>query len=172
MPLRVWSVGSTLALVVLVTGCATAPTPSTAGAQNASTSPAPSAATQSSMVPVEQLTNSALNLSNGTHDTAPLSELSTAEKKNYPIYAVQATYAQLATYEAGLAEDSRIAPNEPMWALTVHAPIENDAPADVESKTWDVYTVVYDGLSGEMVSSSTGINLEKLGAPGAFVAAK
>jgi hypothetical protein len=121
------------------------------------------------MIDVQQLTNNALDLANGAGSL--LSTLSAEEKKAYPIYAVRATYGELSSYAPGLGGNARIPLDAPMWALSVHAPVVNDAPFGVEAKKWDVYTVVYDGITGDAVVSSTGIDLEALGAAGNLITA-
>ena len=129
----------------------------------------PAAASEGPMIDVQQLTDPALDLANGVG--IRLSTLSAEEKKQYPIYAVRATYAELSSRAPGLGGDARIPPEATMWALSVHAPVENDAPAGFPIRRWDVYTVVYDGRTGEVVVSSTGVDLEALGMRGDVITA-
>ncbi|TCL79558.1 MULTISPECIES: hypothetical protein, partial [unclassified Rathayibacter] len=122
------------------------------------------------MIDVQQLTHPALDLANGAESR--LSTLSAEEKKQYPIYAVRATYAELSSCASGLGGDTRISPEAPMWALSVHAPVVNDAPYGIPAKKWDVYTVVYDGNTGEAIVSSTGVDLQALGMRGYVITAR
>lgn len=122
------------------------------------------------MIDVQQLTNPALDLADGAGSR--LSTLSAEEKKQYPIYAVRATYAELSSCAPGLGGDTRISPEALMWALSVHAPVVNDAPYGFPANKWDVYTVVYDGDTGEATASSTGVDLQALGMRGAVITAR
>ncbi|ROS29947.1 hypothetical protein EDF22_1701 [Rathayibacter sp. PhB127] len=122
------------------------------------------------MIDVQQLTNPALDLADGAGSR--LSTLSAEEKKQYPIYAVRATSAELSSCAPGLGGDTRISPEARMWALSVHAPVVNDAPYGFVAKKWDVYTVVYDGETGEVIVSSTGVDLQALGMRGDVITAR
>ncbi|TDX79015.1 hypothetical protein EDF35_2240 [Rathayibacter sp. PhB151] len=122
------------------------------------------------MIDLQQLTNPALDLADGAGSR--LSTLSVEEKKQYPIYAVRATSAELSSCAPGLGGDTRISPEAPMWALSVHAPVVNDAPYGFPAKEWDVYTVVYDGDTGEAIVSSTGVDLQALGMRGEVITAR
>jgi hypothetical protein len=93
------------------------------------------------------------------------------EATPYPVYAVRASYAQLTSYSPAFDRDTRIAPDAPMWALTFHETFVSGAGAleGTQSKTWDVYTVVQDGVAGDFVTSGMGVDLEALGAPGYLI---
>jgi hypothetical protein len=122
------------------------------------------------MIDVQQLTNPALDLADGAGSR--LSTVSAEEKKQYPIYAVRATSAELSSCAPGLGGDTRVSPEAPMWALSVHAPVVNDAPYGFPAEKWDVYTVVYDGDTEEVIVSSTGVDLQALGMRGEVITAR
>lgn len=143
--------------------------PSNVPAEGPLDAPTATAAPAEPLIDVQQLTNKALDQANGAG--VLLSTLTAEEKKAYPIYAVRTTYGQLSSDAPGLGGDARISSDAPMWALSVHAPVANDAPYGFPAKTWDVYTVVYDAITGEVVVFSTGIDLEALGVTGDLITA-
>ncbi|PPH12592.1 hypothetical protein C5C36_09785 [Rathayibacter sp. AY1G1] len=132
--------------------------------------PIAAAASEGPIIDVQQLTNPALHLANGTGRL--LSTLSAEEKKQYPIYAVGTTYEELAAYDPALADHYWVAQDEPVWALTVHAPAERtDVPYGFDLHRVDVFTAVYDGISGELLTSQGDVDLASLGAPGELITA-
>ncbi|PPG76793.1 MULTISPECIES: hypothetical protein [unclassified Rathayibacter] len=132
--------------------------------------PIATAASEGPMIDVQQLTNPALDLANGLGTR--LSTLGAEEKKQYPIYAVRTTYKELAAYEPALADHYWVAPDEPVWALTVHAPAEKtDVPYGFDLHRVDVFTAVYDGISGELLATRGDVDLASLGAPGELITA-
>ncbi|PPG90859.1 hypothetical protein C5C39_09650 [Rathayibacter sp. AY1F3] len=132
--------------------------------------PIATAASEGPIIDVQQLTNPALDLANGLG--IRLSTLSAEEKKQYPIYAVGTTYKELAAYEPALADHYWVAPDEPVWALTVHAPAEKtDVPYGFDLHRVDVFTAVYDGISEELLTSQGDVDLASLGAPGELITA-
>ncbi|PPG80895.1 MULTISPECIES: hypothetical protein [unclassified Rathayibacter] len=133
--------------------------------------PIATAASEGPMVDVQTLTNPALDLANGLG--IRLSTLSAEEKKQYPIYAVRATYKELAAYDPALADHYWVAPDEPVWALTVHAPAEKtDVPYGFDLHRVDVFTAVYDGISGELLTSQGDVDLASKGVPGELITAE
>jgi len=87
-----------------------------------------------------------------------------------PVFAVAMSYGDLRTISPRLGTDLQIAAGRPVWVLTVHDTVQNyGALPGTVAKTWDVYTVVVDGPSGDMIESGTGLDIETLGVAGEYV---
>ncbi|KQQ05369.1 MULTISPECIES: hypothetical protein [unclassified Rathayibacter] len=96
--------------------------------------------------------------------------LSTYPTPDAPVFAASLAYGDLQKFSPGLGGDTQIAGDRPMWVLTVHSPVENyGALAGSPAKVWDVYTVVFDGPTGDGIAFGTGEDIEKLGIPGEYV---
>ncbi|MCJ1705795.1 hypothetical protein [Rathayibacter sp. VKM Ac-2926] len=109
------------------------------------------------LVPVSELVGS---LRAGSDDGA----------EKIPVFAAALAYGDLRRIAPGLGSDLQIAADRPVWVLTVHDTVQNyGAISGTVAKTWDVYTVVVDGPSGDMIESGTGLDIEALGVEGAYV---
>ena len=109
------------------------------------------------LVPVSELVGS---LRAGSDDGA----------ENIPVFAAALAYGDLHRIAPRLGSDLQIAADRPVWVLTVHDTVQNyGALPGTVAKTWDVYTVVVDGPSGDMIESGTGLDIEALGVEGAYV---
>ncbi|TCL86079.1 MULTISPECIES: hypothetical protein [unclassified Rathayibacter] len=87
-----------------------------------------------------------------------------------PVFAAALAYGDLRRIAPGLGSDLQIAADRPVWVLTVHDTVQNyGALPGTVAKTWDVYTVVVDGPSSDMIESGTGLDIEALGVEGAYV---
>ena len=87
-----------------------------------------------------------------------------------PVFAVALSYGDLRTISPRLGTDLQIAADRPVWVLTVHDTVQNyGALPGTVARTWDVYTVVVDGPSGDMIESGTGLDIETLGVAGEYV---
>lgn len=107
----------------------------------------------------------------------PVAELVDSERAIFddgsektPVYAAVMSYGDLRNISPGLASDSDISTDRPVWVLTVHHTIQNyGALEGTVTKTWDVYTVVFDGPTGDGIASGTGLDIEALGIEGEYV---
>ncbi|QHF22797.1 hypothetical protein GTU73_01430 [Rathayibacter sp. VKM Ac-2804] len=109
------------------------------------------------LVPVSELVGS---LRAGSDDGA----------EKIPVFAAALAYGDLQRISPRLGSDVQIAADRPVWVLTAHDTVQNyGAISGTVAKTWDVYTVVVDGPSGDMIESGTGLDIEALGVEGAYV---
>lgn len=173
-----WLVCVTAAAIAL-TSCSSAGTvaatvpsgsPTMTSSSAEATTPAPSsdvAAVQAGSQPIPTIASDVPMM--GLDEVTSM--LREQEATPYPVYAVRASYAQLTSYSPAFDRDTRIAPDAPMWALTFHETFVSGAGAlsGTRSKTWDVYTVVQDGVTGDFVTSGMGVDLEALGVPGDLI---
>ncbi|MCJ1674558.1 hypothetical protein MT355_14960 [Rathayibacter sp. VKM Ac-2929] len=91
-----------------------------------------------------------------------------AEKS--PVYAALLSYGDLRVALPSLASDVQISADRPVYVLTVHHTIQNwGALSGTVAKTWDVYTLVCDGPTGDTIASGTGTDIEALGIEGEYV---
>ncbi|ROQ59066.1 hypothetical protein EDF36_2525 [Rathayibacter sp. PhB152] len=91
-----------------------------------------------------------------------------AEKS--PVYAALLSYGDLRVALPSLASDLQISADRPVYLLTVHHTMQNwGALPGTAAKTWDVYTLVCDGPTGDMIASGTGTDIEALGIEGEYV---
>lgn len=96
--------------------------------------------------------------------------VSTDGARESPVFAAALSYGELKKFSPGLGADVQIAEDRPVWVVTVHGPIENSGTLyGTKSTVWDVYTVVYDGPSGDGIAYGTGEDAEKLGITGEYI---
>ncbi|NQX26038.1 hypothetical protein HQQ81_01555 [Microbacteriaceae bacterium VKM Ac-2854] len=91
-------------------------------------------------------------------------------RSDAPVFAASVAYGDLAKYSPGLGADTQIAVDRPVWVLTVHSPLTTSGTLHGSpERTWDVYTVVYDGPTGDGIGYGTGVDIEEIGIPGEYV---
>ncbi|NQX27015.1 hypothetical protein HQQ81_06575 [Microbacteriaceae bacterium VKM Ac-2854] len=85
--------------------------------------------------------------------------LSDSDRAKLPASAVLVRYEEFAHVFLEGGSDPSISPDRPVWVVVVHGTIRDDSAlvgTPIEDITHDVYTVVYDAPTGDLILYSSG----------------